>query len=313
MLLDEKRTKCGEIGLGEMEEILSSLSSQDALMIFVEAGEGIESSTETIEKLDLTQKRYYLWLKKLIGAGLVEKRENVYVQTTLGGICSRLGRSLTEALKQRDQLELADKLMRSVTLSAKEKQEVLDAISKKGILETFSLADIIHEVRMVTDHEIFLQGLSSMLANAREVAYLAMSMIDLQVTDAVLKAVSSGKKVFILSTKVGFSESLSRVMVGTILSSESAEVFRELVSSNQLNVRLTENLAYSFLVADGQDGIIELPHANHSSFCVAFKFKDTIFCHKLVDVFTSMYESGAEDKRVRLFKEYSSPKQIAGN
>jgi len=56
--------------LQHLEKIFSAGSSIDALKIFYAAKDGIESSTQTIKKLGLTQKRYYTNLKRLIDVGL---------------------------------------------------------------------------------------------------------------------------------------------------------------------------------------------------------------------------------------------------
>ena len=62
-----------DLTLTYLEGMFSALSSVDALNIFYAAEDGIESSTQTIKELNLTQKRYYTNLKRLIDAGLVER------------------------------------------------------------------------------------------------------------------------------------------------------------------------------------------------------------------------------------------------
>ena len=48
----------------ELEQIFSATSSVDAIKIFYAAKDGIDSSTQAIKKLGMTQKRYYTHLKR---------------------------------------------------------------------------------------------------------------------------------------------------------------------------------------------------------------------------------------------------------
>ena len=131
-----------DTAINSVVEIFSSLTSSDSLKIFMKTEKGISSSTRAIKELGLTQKRYYIWLKRLIDVGLVEKKNGIYKQTLLGRVCSKLGESLQDTLLQGERLELANTLLNSETLSAIEKKEVLHTISKNGSQGIFSVTDI---------------------------------------------------------------------------------------------------------------------------------------------------------------------------
>jgi len=293
-----------QAGIEDIEKVLSSLANEDALRIFVEAEKGIESSTQAITKLNLTQKRYYVSLKRLIEAGLVEKRENAYVQTILGRLCFKMGETLLNAVTQRDQLALADKLMKSNMLSSKEKEEVLGAISQKGLLGTATLADVIHEVKMITDYDYFMSEVIKLLECAEESAYLAANKVDLRVTDSLLKAMNRGVRVLTLTLETGLSESLD--ILKMILTPGSVKVIRDLLGSRELNARVTEKLSFSFVIVDGELGVIELPHPTKRDFYVAFEFRNAFFCQKLIDAFTSVYEKAREDPKIGMMRKYLS-------
>lgn len=226
----------------ELGRILSSLASTDALEIFIKAGEGIGSSTKAIEELNLTQKRYYVGLKRLIEAGLIEKRRNTYVQTMLGTLCFKMGQSLVSAVGQRDQLTLADKLMRSDTLSEKEKEDVLRVISRKELLGPASLADVIHAVKMITDHNAFMEEVTKLLDNAKENAHIATEEDDARITDAVMNAIDRGVDLFFLSAEEAYAENTRALKM--ILNPALAELCRKAAASEKLNFRTTEKLPY---------------------------------------------------------------------
>jgi len=304
MQKEEQRPREDLESIGEIGKLLSSLTGEDAIQIFIKAGEGIESSTEAIRTLNLTQKRYYVSLKRLIEAGLIEKRENVYVQTMLGKLCYNMGKSLLNALNQRDQLELADKLMKSSMLSLKEKEDVLNAISKKELLGAASLADIIHEVKMITNFTDCVEEARKLLENAKESAYVAASKTDIRLTEAVLDAINRGTKLFLLSVEKKPSEYIE--ILKMVLNPELVNTGRELFDSKELNLRVTKNLTYSFIVVDGEYGLIELPHPALHDFYVAFKFKNALFCQNLVEAFNLLYERAKDDPRIKFARKYLS-------
>ena len=74
----------GEIILDQVMEILSVLSKNDALTIFLMAVKGIKSELDTPTKIGLTKKQYYTRLKQLVDLNLLVKRGDSYVQTTFG-------------------------------------------------------------------------------------------------------------------------------------------------------------------------------------------------------------------------------------
>jgi len=286
-------------------EILSSLANTDSLKIFLACHEGIESSTRTIEEIGLTQKRYYTWLKRLIDAGLVEKRENAYAQTMLGKFCHRLGTALSNAVERRDQLELADKLMKADTFSTKDKEEILHTISKSDLIGIASLSDIVHEVKMVGDHDDLIGDIVEFIGNAKESVYIAVSGADARVLDAVASAVERGVKLsFLASEEKQLSEDMQTMRM--ILTPAMVKTMQKLISSKGISVRLAENLPYSFYVVDEEYGVLELQYPEYDGFCVGFDFRNEMFCRELVSAFNSLYEKGNEYPVVEFVEKYSA-------
>lgn len=286
-------------------EILSSLANIDSLKIFLACHEGIESSTRTIEEIGLTQKRYYTWLKRLIDAGLVEKRENAYAQTMLGKFCHRLGTALSNAVERRDQLELADKLMKADTFSTKDKEEILHTISKSDLIGIASLSDIVHEVKMVGDHDDLMSDITEFINDAKESVNIAVRSADARVLDAVASAVERGVKLsFLASEEKQLSEDMQTLRM--ILTPAMVKTMQKLISSEGLSVRLAEKLPYNFYVIDEEYGVLELQYPSYDGFCVAFEFRNELFCKELVNTFNSLYEKGNEYPVVEFVEKYSA-------
>jgi hypothetical protein len=286
-------------------EILSSLANGDSLRIFMACYEGIESSTKTIKEIGLTQKRYYTWLKRLIDAGLVEKRENTYVQTMLGKFCHRLGTALSNAVEKRDQLELADKLMKADTFSTKDKEEILHKISKSNLIGIATLSDIIHEVKMIKDYDDLVSDIALFIDNAEESVCMAVHGADARVLDAAASAMERGVSFsFLGSGEKELSEDMQTLR--TILTPALVKTMQKLISSKEIRVRLTEKLPYSFCVIDEKYGVVELKYPTYDGFCVAFEFRNEMFCEELVTVFDSLYEKGEEHPVVQFVEKYST-------
>jgi len=300
----DPQEKSALVMIKEMEKILSSLADEDSIRLFMEAGKGIESSTVAIKKLNLTSKKYYVWLKRLLDAGLIRKQGGIYVQTILGRLFCQTGQSLTSAITQKDQLEVADKLMKSQNLSLQEKEDILQAISKKDMYGTAGLADILHEVRMITDFDVFIKEVNRTLGMANKVAYVAANRVDTRVVDSVLDAVDRGVDLFLLSSEKALSESTN--VFKMILSPSFIKTDLRLLNSMKLNLKVTENLGFCFVIVDGEYGLIEIPHPGLDDIFVAFEFNNPVFCRSLEETFKSLYEKSNADPRMETARKYFS-------
>jgi hypothetical protein len=294
--MDAVEGEKGKLPLHVIVELLSSLTSPDAIQIFMKAETGIRNSTYTIKELGLTQKRYYVWLKRLIDAGLVEKQHGRYRQTLLGRVCAQLGRSLQDTLLQGDRLDLANTLLTSATLSAKEKTNMLRAISTNGSQGLFSITDILHAVKTIVDYDVFIEEVVKMLEETKEHAYIATTKTDLRVEDAMFKLIDREGKLYALTIEASISENIELLKI--VLNPTSLGMVRRLLSAKDVNLRVLKQLSYGFIVSDNEQGLIEMPHPLSQEFYIAFKFKNPYLCKRLIDIFHSLYEGAKEDPRI---------------
>jgi DNA-binding transcriptional ArsR family regulator len=291
----------GRIPLQVIVELLSALSSPDSLKIFMKTEKGIINSTRAIRELGLTQKRYYVWLKRLIDAGLVEKKHGRYRHTLLGKVCAKLGRSLQDTLLQGERLELANTLLNSATLSAKEKTDVLHAISKHGSQGLFSITDILHSVKTIVDYNIYINDITQILDSSKKSAYLAINKMDSRISDAIFNGIDRGVTFFILSTEIGFSENLEFLKL--ILNNPKTTGLVRKFITKEMNIKVVKSLDYCFIVSDEKRGLIEFPHPLTQDFYAAFRFENPYLCNRLIDIFHSLYEGAKEDPRIAFIKK----------
>jgi predicted transcriptional regulator len=295
-----QREKRGD-SLTTVVDLLSSLTSPDALQIFLKAEEGIRSSTRTMQELGLTQKRYYVWLKRLIDAGLVEKKHGKYQQTLLGKVCAKLGKSLQDTLLQSERLDLAETLLNSATLSAMEKKDVLHALSKNGTQSLFSITDILYPVKTIVDYDVFIDESIKLLDETRERAYVATTKPDPRVKDALFKLIDRDITLYALSVEANVSENIELMKI--VLPPSSLSVMKRLLTTKDLNLRVRKSLSYGFVVSDKKRGIIEMPHPLSHEFYVAFQFNNVYLTQRLIEVFTALYEDAKEDPQIEFARK----------
>jgi len=298
----QKREDSQFKSFAEMEKVISALANVDALKVFYAAGEGIESSTEAIKELGLTQKRYYTHLRSLMEAGLIEKREEAYQQTTLGKICYKLGEAFESALSHRDRLELMDKLKRSKSISLMEKEEIVHAILK----DNFSgFADLLNggmgSVGIVQTLEDIKVGVRRLIEKAEKNMYLATRYTDPSVTETILNCLDRGVKMYLLD---GDKKNLSQKfqLIRLIISHPSmVKLFYQIFRSSNVYTGYTDNLPYSFIVVDERYVGIEIPKPQSDEFFLGLFFENELLARKLIEVFNLLTMKAIEDPK----KEFS--------
>lgn len=277
--------------------VLSSLASNDSIQIFLACGKGIDSSTKAMKELGITQKRYYTRLRKLIDAGLVWKKRGRYVQTMLGTVCLELVETLFEAVKERNQLKLADKLVESELFSQNEAKKLVSVSDK-------DLANLIRPVKIFTKHDELIEEIVNYIEDAKKSIYIASYYPDFRVIEALIEA--RKKKDLKMTFISGRGEQDKTELIGLILSPRLMKALTGFFMSNEegkVNMRLTE-LPYCFCVIDGEFSVFELPNPVDKEFDVAFALHDKDISNRLIDHFNTLFEKGEELEVFQRLRKY---------
>lgn len=286
--------------IAEIGRILNALAHEDALKIFIAAKVGITVPTRTIKELGLTQKRYYTRLRELMNVGLIERRVSVYRLTIMGTVIFSLGDSMNTALSQRDRLDLADKVRKAKSISLEETKEILHAISKKGILGSLGLDDLIQPVKMVETYEMLVSELIDRIAKAEQEIYLASYYSDSRVVEAILKASQRGIRLSVLSdTQKSIGERLQvlRLML-------NPKMFKLYTTFLDDQVRLKQaEFPFSFCIIDGSFIIIELPNPMTNEFYLGFSTQSAALGQRLIASFEELYTRGKTHTILNQFKK----------
>lgn len=288
----------------EMGIILNALANEDAIKIFSAAKDGINTSTRTIRELGLTQKRYYTRLKELIEAGLIEKRDNIYQHTTLGALCHSLGETFNTILNQRDRLDLADRLNRTKNISLEETEQILQALSGKGIIGSLKVADLMQPVKMLDNYEALVAELVDRINKAEKSVCLASYYHDSRAVEAILRASERDVQLAFLSG--GERSVMERLQVlRMMLSPKIAKIYATFLDG-KIRMRQAEKLPYSFCVVDEKLVIIELTNPVTNDFYLGFSIKSETLGQRLAETFETMFRKGKENPILNLLKEKSA-------
>ena len=278
-----------------LEKILSAGSNVDALKIFYAAKDGIESSTQTIKELGLTQKRYYTNLKRLIDVGLVEKRDGKYTHTTLGKIAYQLIEALKGALDQKEKLGLIDRLLKAKGLTIEEIEEIMRAILKDtNIVPGGRIIDILGPVKMADTWEKVVNDVVEYVNNATESIYFASQYLDIRAIEAVFRAAQRGIEINILTSRKDYAlKALKMLLKSIFVYPEYLKNLFEILSSSKVRTRFVD-LPYTFIVIDRKIVAIEVVNPSTKEFFLGFFFHNSRLAQKLIESFERLYEKGSD-------------------
>ena len=276
-----------------VEEILSAVSSMDALKIFYVAKDGIESSTQIIKKLDLTQKRYYTNLKRLIDAGLIEKEDGRYTHTTLGKIFYSLIEVLRNAVEHEDKLSLIDRILKVKNLSAEEAEEIIRVILKDvELIPSGYLTDIFGSTKMIDKWEKTVQEAIWQINKSKKEILFACKHYDIRLIEACLVAAQRRVKVCCLLDKELKISHLSQSFLNFLLASnEIPGDLSNILKSSLFEIKYV-NLPQSFLVIDEEYSLIEVLTPINREYSFAFAFHNKKLSRKLSEAFNELWKNG---------------------
>jgi len=277
----------------DLEELFSAAASIDAIKIFYAAKDGIKSSTQAIRELDLTQKKYYTNLKRLIDTGLVERVNGAYKHTTLGKIGYKLTEELMIAINQKDRLDLVDKLSKAKNITFEETEEIRRAILKDtNLISGQRITDLLGPVRMTDTWDKVINDVLDLINNAEKEIYFATQYFDMKVVESLLKAAQKNIKMkFLVGEEKNITDAVHLLLRSMLTDPKSLMSLFGSVKSPDL--RYTE-LPYTFIVVDGKYSMVEVPKPYTKSFSLAFFFHNEKLSERLKESFKALWENASE-------------------
>jgi DNA-binding MarR family transcriptional regulator len=283
------------VAFAELEKLFSAAANIDAIKIFYAAKDGINSSTQAIREMDLTQKKYYTHLKRLIDADLIERVDGAYRHTTLGKIGFKLAEAFKTAISQKDRLDLIDKLTKAKNITVEETEEIMRTILKDtNIVPGERISDLLGPVRMADTWEKVVQDVVEYVNNAEKEIYFATQYLDMRVVESLLSAAQKGIRMkFLIGEQQNVSGAVHQLLKSLFTEPKTLKFLFNFVRSPDLQLKYAE-LPYTFVVVDRKYSMVEVAKPFTKSFSLGFFFHNEKLSERLIESFDVLWEKGSE-------------------
>ncbi|HEX5359446.1 MAG TPA: hypothetical protein VFW99_05970, partial [Candidatus Nitrosotalea sp.] len=283
--------------LAQLTEVLSVLSKNDALTIFLMANEGIKSELDTPTKIGLTKKQYYTRLKQLVDLGLITKNNESYMQTAFGKVVYQkhiIG--LTNNIKNSKYLQMVDVLKADPKFNDKDIMEFMSKVEPqvssdfqeyptKASIVTWSMEDMITKVLEVMEFA------------EKEIILISRFTNDL-IINTMIKKANSGVSVKVLADVNlvrGFFEK-----AGTIKSNDKNTKERiEVVANPYYPTRLYRkyvDVPFCVLIVDNKHVGLEIVDGyNPNKFKMAVFATDNHLAKQLQNIFDTLWTKAKDN------------------
>ncbi|MDE1878079.1 MAG: hypothetical protein KGI07_06060 [Thaumarchaeota archaeon] len=258
--------------LAQLTEVLSVLSKNDALTIFLMANEGIKSEIDTPIKIGLTKKQYYTRLKQLVDLGLVIKQNESYIQTAFGKVVYQkhiVG--LTNQIKNSKYLQMVDVLKADSKFND---SDIMEFISKVQPQISSDLQESSKKDSTITSsYEDMVRKILEMAEFAQNEILLATRFQNELIVNSILKKANSGINVKVLADTNLVENYFEKEMV---VKSDKNKKERENVISNpyypsKIDRRYVQ-VPFCIMIVDNKHVGLEIVDLSESK-----KFKMAIF------------------------------------
>lgn len=286
--------------LAQLTDVLSVLSKNDALTIFLMAEEGIRSELDTPTKIGLTKKQYYTRLKQLVDLGLVVKHNESYIQTAFGRVVYQkhiLG--LTNNIKNSKYLQMVDALKANPKFNDK---DIIEFISKVEPQINLDLQESSKKNSTVaSSYEDMVRKILEMIEFAQNEILLTTRFQNELIINSILKKASSGLTVKILADTGMVKEYFEKEME---IKSDKNKTERVKVVSNPFYPSKTDRryaqVPFCLLVVDNKYVGLEIVDITESGkFKMAVFTEDQILASSMIALFNNLWQkSDANPPRI---------------
>ena len=283
--------------LSQLTEVLSVLSKNDALTIFLMANEGIKSELDTPTKIGLTKKQYYTRLKQLVDLGLITKNNESYIQTAFGKVVYQkhiIG--LTNNIKNSKYLQMVDVLKADQKFNDK---DIMEFMSKVEPQVSSDLQEYPTKASMVTwsMEDMITKVLEVMEFAEKEIILISRFTNDL-IINTMIKKANSGVSVKVLADANlvrGFFEK-----AGTIKSNDKNTKERiEVVANPYYPTRLYRkyvDVPFCVLIVDNKHVGLEIVDGySPNKFKMAVFSTDSHLAKQLQNIFDTLWTKAKDN------------------
>lgn len=280
--------------LKRMTEVLSILSKNDALSIFLLARDNLKSELDTPYKIGLTKKQYYTRLKQLVDLGILTKSESGYTHTALGIIVYQkhiLG--LINNIMNSRSLEMIDVLRKASQFNM---EEITSFISKiKGPIDMDFASSDITKTNTVT-----INSYNDMVTKVIQIIEFATSEILLisrftndVIINAMIKKANMGVSVKVLADMKLVQDFIENTNGKAFLEDKNKQERIDVVINPYYPSKVDRkyiDVPFCVLVVDNKHVGMEIIDCyNPSKFNMAVFTQDTTLANRMKELFDKMW------------------------
>lgn len=259
-----------------MEQVFSILADRHSINILKMAYSGFKASGTSYAG-NLSKKQFYVRLKRLRDAGLIEKRASTYRTTTFGSLLyNGQVRTLEEILPNYWNLKAVDLLKSREDFPLHQKEKVIDEIIKSTNLRNIVNGTHLSGFSVIKDYNRLVIEVIKLMESAQHEVYMASRYHDPHFAKMLFKKLADGVTVHMFDgnpDQISLGNRINAVL-RTPPDRETFEMVSKIVKSGKLDLK-KGNVTASFMVVDGTTVCYETSnYANPEQFTLAISHYD---------------------------------------
>jgi len=272
-----------------MEQVFSILADRHSVNILRMAYAGFKASGTSYVG-NLSKKQFYVRLKRLRDAGIIERRNATYRTTTFGSLLFNGHiKTMEEILPNYWNLKAVDLLKSRQDFPLQQKEKVIEEILKNTSLRNIINGTHLSGFSVIKDYNRLIIEVIRLMESAQHEVYLASRYHDPHFAKLLFKKVADGVTVHLLDgnpDQISVESRLNAVL-RTPPDRETYETVNKIVKSGKLDLR-KGTVTASFMIVDGTSVCYETTnYANPEQFTLAISHYDDPY---LANRFISYYE-----------------------
>lgn len=274
-----------------MDQVFSILADRHSLKILKMAYSGFKASGSSYAG-SLSKKQFYIRLKRLRDAGLVEKRNSTYRTTTFGSLLyNGHVKTLEDILANYWNLKAVDVLKSREDFPLGQKERVIDEIIKGTTLKGIVNGTHLSGFSVIKDYSRLVLEVTKLMESAQNEVFMASRYHDPHFSKVMFSKIAEGVRMHLLDSlpdQINVESRLNAVL-RTPPNRETFEIVDKIIKSGRLDLR-RKIINASFIVVDGTTVCYETTnYTSPEQFTLAIShYDDPYLAKRFIDYYNSL-------------------------
>lgn len=271
-----------------VEKVFSLLADRHSVNILRMAYSSFKGSSTSYVG-NLSKKQFYVRLRRLRDAGLIEKRGTFYKTTTLGSlIYNSHVKTMDNILANYWNLKAVDVLRARQDFPSDKKETVINEIIQNSDLKRLINGTHLSGFTIIKDFNHLTKEVLKLLDNAQKEIYFATRYYDQHVSDKVFERFNKGVAIHMLDgnpSQISVENRLNAIL-RVPPSKDAFDAIHSMIRSPRFDLKQAE-VPVSFMVVDGVQIISEtVNYVNPEQFTMAISsYDDPYLAQRFIEYF----------------------------